>query len=788
MKSTTRIAGILLILSGWITGGGWAQTDTRASTSYNIGLPSPNAASLGKFGEIPVHLSSGTPAVTIPLYRAESRHLSLPLRLKYHASGIRVSEIAGWAGLGWALEAGGVVTRTMRGLPDESTNGYLNAGDQTLSFVNNEFSLSQRKQYLRAVSEAELDAEPDLFTVSLPGLNARFMMDENGSVLLMPHRNLRVEPVMDGTAIEQWKITAEDGTEYFFGEQERTYTETINKTGSLDGAPPQNYVSSWYLTRIESAGASDEITISYTPASDTTETTIHTSSSRVNRVYTVTQGCPIDENDHTTRTTNRTYNRFPAKITTPDMEVTFNVSAGSGPMKTRLDSISIHSVASGALLRQFLFSYDTFGVQPRRMLTSVQEQGADGESKPAYRMEYYRREVLPPYNDLGIDHWGYYNGVTDNLSLIPEVSHPQHGTLSGADRTPDVRYMRAGSLKKIVYPTGGHTSLEYESNRYYDEVTGQNRPAGGLRLKKLTTHDGISAAGDRVKTYDYFSEVLPARSSGYLVGGPLVLYEDDLLADTNGNSDSCPAVIRRSTAEGVIGGEVVGYRFVREDIQGPSGTEGYSRHEFQYSLDAGRYNNAWKRGKLLRKTDYRSDDAKLQELVNSYTLNGKLLGGVWAVDVSVTWNALGDTTFEDTKFKFDSHLTYRNSETRRHYSGADSTRNLEVVTDYTYNTDSYPFQLIRKTETNSDGTRRITDFTYAHRVSDDGNGTSYLPMQTRHMLSQPYSVAIRDGNGKTLQKQWTLWRYESPTDRWLSDSRWIWTGGNPDGPEFNITN
>ncbi len=87
--------------------------------SLRIGVPSPTAASLGKFGDIPVNLYTGTPNIEIPLYTVHGRTLQLPITLRYHASGIKVEEIAGWVGLGWALDAGGVITRTVKGLPDD---------------------------------------------------------------------------------------------------------------------------------------------------------------------------------------------------------------------------------------------------------------------------------------------------------------------------------------------------------------------------------------------------------------------------------------------------------------------------------------------------------------------------------------------------------------------------------------------------------------------------------------------------------------------------------------------
>ena len=38
--------------------------------------------------------------------------------------------------------------------------------------------------------------------------------------------------------------------------------------------------------------------------------------------------------------------------------------------------------------------------------------------------------------------------------------------LDGADRSPDSSAMKAGSLKRITYPTGGHTTFTFEPHDY----------------------------------------------------------------------------------------------------------------------------------------------------------------------------------------------------------------------------------------------------------------------------------------------------------------------------------
>src|SRR5882724_12246390 len=94
------------------------------SAQFNVPLlttptpASPNAASLGKYGEVPVSLSTGVPNINIPLYEVKTGNISLPISIDYHAGGIKVEERASWVGLGWSLNAGGVITRVCRGTPD----------------------------------------------------------------------------------------------------------------------------------------------------------------------------------------------------------------------------------------------------------------------------------------------------------------------------------------------------------------------------------------------------------------------------------------------------------------------------------------------------------------------------------------------------------------------------------------------------------------------------------------------------------------------------------------------
>src|SRR5258706_16205672 len=56
--------------------------------------PSPEAAGLGQYGNVPISLFTGTPSVSIPLYELKGNNLDLPISLSYNASGFKPQDIA----------------------------------------------------------------------------------------------------------------------------------------------------------------------------------------------------------------------------------------------------------------------------------------------------------------------------------------------------------------------------------------------------------------------------------------------------------------------------------------------------------------------------------------------------------------------------------------------------------------------------------------------------------------------------------------------------------------------
>ena len=237
----------------------WLLTGAVFAQGVNEGLgdiqmPSPQAASLGKFVDIPVGTFTGVPATDVPIYNIQDGPLSHNISLKYHASGIRVAEVASWTGLGWSLQAGGMISRTVMGLPDEKPeDGYLsNAHDYEDPFV------------VHQVANGRADGEPDLFTFNVGGLSGKFII--NGAItniIQYPTSDVKVEIV--DNSLKEFKLTGPDGTVYRFGAatQDSPYHGFLETGGLVSGRPPTKQRIEWYLRRIESYDGQFAIDFTY---------------------------------------------------------------------------------------------------------------------------------------------------------------------------------------------------------------------------------------------------------------------------------------------------------------------------------------------------------------------------------------------------------------------------------------------------------------------------------------------------------------------------------------------
>lgn len=455
-----------------------ARTATAQAGSLRISLPSPTAASLGKYADVPVSLHTGTPEITIPLVTVKGRTLELPIALSYHAGGLKVEEIGGWVGMGWSLSAGGTITRSVRGVVDERANGYYHTGNKLWYSANWPFP---PPAFLDSLRQEWVDAEPDQFFYSFAGRSGQIVIgptSTSSSVKehrAIPHQKLRIEPQFGSLDIDAWVITTEDGTRYTFAAKETT-RDFPSVNGAFGSHFGEAYASSWHLTEIKSVGG-DVISFTYSPylathRASTYEETHHQmlGSACGPSTFSATNDYEVSA----LRLASITSATHTVTFTTASALRADALSPGGTPQEPRLERMTVKTPAN-VVLRSFFFEHDYFPGN-RLRLKSVAEQDRNGTSLPPHTFTY-DGQTLPAPTSYAQDHWGFFN-AKGNSSLLPAFTLSNGTVVSGADREPDATKARAGSLTKITYPTGGYSEFIYEGNDYGGIGGGAVSPMG----------------------------------------------------------------------------------------------------------------------------------------------------------------------------------------------------------------------------------------------------------------------------------------------------------------------
>lgn len=246
-----------------------------------VNVPSPEASSLGKYGDISVSYFTGNPNISIPLYEMKVREMTLPITLDYESSGVRVNSLPTWAGQNWTLNVGGLITRTEKGIYDEwefskqmNIKKYVNYFKchgklKELMFKNDGYrSLKDN------IMNYEYDMSPDEFTFHFLDKSGKFYLDDTGSWRVMSDENLEVifdynnasnftSPLFSEypnkmavdkkqrKTIAGFVIKDDEGNSYQFGYDRNAIEYTTNFWRMSQNEQNESWhAQSWYLTKI----------------------------------------------------------------------------------------------------------------------------------------------------------------------------------------------------------------------------------------------------------------------------------------------------------------------------------------------------------------------------------------------------------------------------------------------------------------------------------------------------------------------------------------------------------
>ncbi len=461
------------------TSGGDQSPNPYASPYYRPIPKTPEAAALGKFGDVPVSYNTGIPNITIPIYTLNTRSLSLPISIDYHAGGIKVNEVASAVGLGWALNAGGMITHIVVGKSDfaggQRFPNCMFPQDYSIDIPtsNIDFNNSINNHDYRVAinfAQGDIDLDPDVFSCSFLGKSFKFVVDDSLVPRPIPYSPVKI--LFQGVDI---LIVDETGTNFFFKRTEEVSPIVIQTIrGSCNGNNIGNVKDSYnYLLSKMKSLDGDSILFEYelygtngvvSYPTDYTETEYHRTS------YIEYFKCNPGPNEPLHKFQDATCKtgisvRFASRIKringTNNTSVNFNYSASQRldlPGANALESIMV--ISGTDTLRKFKLgqSYSS----SRLFLDAFERVGAQ-----PYSFTYFNKDNLPERFSFSQDHWGYYNGrINDGLTPKVAFHHPTNGLINigSANRKPSFPSMKYGSLFKITFPTGGYTTFDYEPN------------------------------------------------------------------------------------------------------------------------------------------------------------------------------------------------------------------------------------------------------------------------------------------------------------------------------------
>lgn len=448
--------------------------------------PSPEISSLGKYVDTPVNLAYGIPNISIPFFSIGTGKVKVPISLSYHASGVRVSEIASRVGLGWTLNAGGAISRSVRDIPDDyPNNGFLNTTNTVNSFLNK--SVSEQATIVNPANGNIYDYQSDVYNFNFLGYSGKFFFNQDGTAISNPTNDLDINCIKnDQGIISYWVIKTPDGNSFYFGESKDGLREakdtstnaSVSSFGSSQAttipdpsSPMTDYTTSWKLMDIETT-VGDLITFDYSFSNISfwnfigDQREFNTGNGTSSSPYTAFYNYNMNDKTHRIKSINSNKGKIQFIYDTEDREdLDYDYSLKTIILKDNNDyTVDSYNLDYGYFITPG--THQGIGKENqclKRLYLKEVTQEKLGKQNQHYTLEYNTDKLLPNRLSKSIDHWGYYNGKNNSVLHAP-VNLYNLAVINGADRKAYEEYTKACVLKKITHPTGGITEFEFESN------------------------------------------------------------------------------------------------------------------------------------------------------------------------------------------------------------------------------------------------------------------------------------------------------------------------------------
>lgn len=504
----------------------------------------PEAESLGRYGNFEVSEYSGALDIKIPLCTIKSGDVTFPIDLYYDATGVKVDQDATIVGLGWNLNFGGYINHIVCGL-DDFGNEPLSSSEIYKKYwsdklVSDEYPfqsfhhfgtplepnpnipnedcipdtiLIKLKTIYRNNKQLNNDMAdghyiPDIFTAYFFGYHLSFYIDrcDNNKIVILNDNSKKYNITFKydpypGSYPEYFVITDDRGINYkFCAFKEFDYKDSYYLTNiyGADGINGNNAVS------IEYKQIFYNLSNSHTNVKEIntlTECISEYCSASINLVFDA-----ISVNaKYSNSQMGDSRKVYPSKIKTALNVIEFNYQDREDIIGSKAISSMIVKSEGGNEVKKISFSYDYYNEKlcARNFTKKRLRLCGVNINEKEYKFSYNSDE-LPEFGAHSKDYWGYYNGVNNGTLCGTPKYTIENGnvkevkSLGDANRYASEDFCKIGMLKKITYPTGGYSVYDFEINRFNDKYyyyPDANKKVGPFVVTKTVNDVACSICG-----------------------------------------------------------------------------------------------------------------------------------------------------------------------------------------------------------------------------------------------------------------------------------------------------
>lgn len=438
---------------------------------------SPEAGSLGRFGNVPINPSTGQMSFTVPIHTIGVDENQWPIALQYNYGGFILEAKPSMAGWGWNLNAYGSITKQVRGLPDGHPKGYY--GSENVKYKIDDHLANPMLTSVgdfEKFTSGEYDSQVDKYTVNIGGTGFSFKLrkDSNNNDAVVPYylskHNYKVIVNMSTSSyfeVDSFVVTDDRGIKYHF--------DNVDSEGPINVMPEDPYnvdkTTAWMLSSIEYLNGQN-IVFDYQPETFSTWDFSATGVSLEGNIPNGNTGdaATVYIGGYQDQMRSTEVNRqILQSITFPKGSLEFStIIKGQGNTTWKVFDQILLKDHNGSVVNTFDISHHG----NRDALVQIDKNG-----ELYYGFEYFgihTQGVIPPFpitnadKPYDQDFYRFYNQANNNQAISVGSSG---GT---ANKESIFNAMQMGAMKRINYPTGGFSEVTYEQNQVKKLYTQSN--------------------------------------------------------------------------------------------------------------------------------------------------------------------------------------------------------------------------------------------------------------------------------------------------------------------------